>query len=84
MLQHVRQVLAGVLATAEEQRDLLTATDRDHTRREQMPVRVRIQWCCWTAAAFPHQLQDLHRRVVVVQHLPLRRLADQFVKRRLD
>jgi len=33
-------------------------------------------------AAWSHQLQDLPRRVVVVQHLSLRRLPDQFLEGR--
>ena len=34
--------------------------------------------------AFSHQLQDLNRRVVVVQNLPLSRLPDQLIKHRRE
>ena len=90
VLEDLGQVLARVPAAAEEQRDPVAVAQGDHARGVQAPcARRRRSVFRGTGqgllpAAFPHQLQDLDRGVIVVQHLPLRRLPDQLVERRSE
>ena len=83
VLEDLRQVLARVPAAAEEQRDPMAVAQGDHPRGEQTPALVGVVLGTGQRllpGAFPHQLQDLDRRVVVVQHLPLSRLPDQLIE----
>ncbi len=87
VLEHVGQVLPGVLVTAEEQGHLVAIAQRHHARREQPGALVGIVSFALgrgqdLRAALPHQLQDLDGGVIVVQHLPLGRLPDQFLEGR--
>ena len=89
VLEDLGQVLARVPAAAEEQRDPVAVAQGDHARGEQTLALVGVALSIGIGqgllpAAFAHQFQDLDRRVVVVQHLPLRRLPDQLVKRRSE
>jgi hypothetical protein len=84
-LEHLGKVLARVPAAAEEQGPPPTLAQRHHARREQAAPFVGIaSFSLGTGrgllAAVSHQLQDLDRGVIVMQHLPLGRLPDQLLK----
>jgi hypothetical protein len=90
VLEDLGQVFARMPAAAEEQRDPVTIAQGDHTGRVQAPALVGVVHVSHSIgqgllpATFPHQLQDLDRGVIVVQHVPLRRLPDQLRKRRSE
>ena len=83
VLEDLGQVLARVPAAAEEQRHPVAVAQRDHARGVQAAALVGVARVArgtgqgLLPASFPHQLQDLDRGVIVVQHLALRRLPDQ-------
>ena len=63
---------------------------RDHARGVQAPPLVGVARVArgtgqgLLPGSFSHQLQDLDRGVIVVQHLALRRLPDQLIERRSE
>ena len=85
MPQDVGQVLAPVLAAAEEQRDAVSGRRRDDARRERSRslgrIRGGVLFIGCRLFLGVHQFQDFDRRVVVVDDRPLRRLTDQLVRR---
>ena len=81
--QHFRQVLTAVPSAAEEQGDAVSCRRGDDPRSERSSSLIR-------GAIFTgldlflgvDEFQDFHGCVVIVQHLPLSCLADQFVRSR--
>ena len=77
MLQHFGQILAGVLAPGEEQCDPPLLEDPyDPAGEYAGPIRRNVR--------IPVQRQHAHRRIVVVHHFPLGRLARQFLQGGLE
>jgi hypothetical protein len=70
----IGKILARVLAAGEVQRNLARA-GRHNPAGEYTRALVR---------GLAHQAQHAHAGVVVMQHLTLRRLADQLIARRFD
>ena len=86
--EHLGQVLSGMLAAGEEERDPAPLA-RGHDARGEDPGALRAPSRAARQRPRLRQLlpscsENLHRRVVVVQHLALRRLADQLLVGRLD
>ena len=64
-----------MVAAGEVQRNLSSGAGRDDTAGQNARTLVR---------RFAHQAQHAHAGVVVMQHLALRRLADQLIAHRFD
>jgi hypothetical protein len=76
-----------VPAAAEEQRDLVAVAQSDHAGGVQAAAPVGVDRGAGQGrlpGSFSHQLEDLDRGVIVVQHVPLRRLPDQLRERRSE
>src|SRR5580692_4122136 len=81
LLQDVRQILSGMLATGEVQPDPMSFADGyDSAGEHSRPFRGEVR----IARRIPIQRQHTHGSVVVVHYFPLRRVADQLIHRGLD
>ena len=74
------QILSGMLTSGKEQGDMTAIACGDNAAGEDAcPSRL-----IGLILDLPAQAQHRHRRVIVVQHAALRRLADQFVENGFD
>ena len=86
MLQNVRQIFTGMLASAEEERNARTRQSGDNARSKQtgaFRIVLVVWWRCFLGA-FSHQFQDLDGRIVVVDDVALACLPYQFFVSRSD
>jgi len=70
LFHHVSQILSGMLTSGEEQGDLPVFVSGNNAAGKHTGALV---------AFLAFELQHTHARIVVVQNLALRRLADQFI-----
>ncbi len=83
--QDIPQIFARMLSATKKQRNPAIVARGNHARREQAGAVRRLRFCdSLLERAFSHQGQDLDRRVVVVQHVPLGALPNQLLVGRRD
>ena len=79
--QHIGEILSGVFAAGKEQRYFAALLRGDDARRED--AGAARQFRIFDDAVVLDKLEDLHRCVIVIEHLAGGGLPDEFLESRL-